>query len=293
MESNKGLTLKNIVSVLFPVLTVLLIQCIVQVADIIVVVITQLASSEKTIRTRSLGTILTEAYNQPMNQTYIVFARYALYIIVFGLWLRKLLAKEDFCSYKKAPSIPAIVILIIAGGLGQLFVDCDLALARPHFKKAFESYDSMTSTVTSANVSWLMLFTLFIVAPIAEEILFRGLITKYLHILFSDIKGKGSKALAIVFQAALFGIYHSNLIQGIYAFVMGLILGYLFFTFKSLIATMIFHVAINTSILFVPQNIFEETGTTVLFSIISTVLFIACIFILTKLNKKACAAKTE
>ena len=51
-----------------------------------------------------------------------------------------------------------------------------------------------------------------------EEILFRGVVLKPLE--------KYGKLLAIVISSLLFAIYHGNIIQGIYAFICGLLLGF-------------------------------------------------------------------
>ena len=65
-------------------------------------------------------------------------------------------------------------------------------------------------------------FTMFlsggIFAPITEEILFRGLIQRTLR--------PYGKRFAIIMSAFAFGIFHGNLLQTPYAFLVGLILGY-------------------------------------------------------------------
>lgn len=57
-----------------------------------------------------------------------------------------------------------------------------------------------------------------ILAPITEEILFRGLIQR-------TVQPFGKK-LAILVSALSFGLFHGNMIQTPYAFVVGLVLGY-------------------------------------------------------------------
>ena len=57
-----------------------------------------------------------------------------------------------------------------------------------------------------------------ILAPVTEEILFRGLIQRTLM--------PWGKRFAILGSAFVFGIFHGNLLQTPYAFVVGLVLGY-------------------------------------------------------------------
>ena len=51
--------------------------------------------------------------------------------------------------------------------------------------------------------------------------------------------------MAIVVQAIMFGVFHMNKLQGIYAFVLGLGLGYIMYLYDSLIITIIIHILFN------------------------------------------------
>lgn len=66
--------------------------------------------------------------------------------------------------------------------------------------------------------SFSMFLYIGLLAPIAEEILFRGL---FLRMLLPY-----GKRFAILSTAFLFGIFHENIVQSPFAFVMGLVLGY-------------------------------------------------------------------
>ena len=64
----------------------------------------------------------------------------------------------------------------------------------------------------------MLAYTCF-VAPVVEEIVFRGAI-------LNSLKPYG-KVFAIVTTSAMFGFFHGDLTQGLFAFIVGLILGYL------------------------------------------------------------------
>ena len=70
------------------------------------------------------------------------------------------------------------------------------------------------------NIGPLLLLYSVLLGPICEELIFRGvtlrLARKALPFWFANL-----------FQAVLFGIYHMNWIQGIYAFAFGILLGYI------------------------------------------------------------------
>lgn len=63
------------------------------------------------------------------------------------------------------------------------------------------------------NEPMIMVIYSVIMGPIAEEVVFRGAVMRTLQ--------KYGKWFAIVASAIFFGVYHSNLPQGIYAFFMG------------------------------------------------------------------------
>lgn len=66
--------------------------------------------------------------------------------------------------------------------------------------------------------SLFILLSVWIIAPVGEELIFRGFLMRYLE--------KYGKLTAIVVTALLFGLFHGNLGQGLNAFAVGLVLGY-------------------------------------------------------------------
>ncbi|TCO72191.1 CPBP family intramembrane glutamic endopeptidase [Marinisporobacter balticus] len=76
--------------------------------------------------------------------------------------------------------------------------------------------DIETASSSSTTIS-MFLYTSFL-GPIAEEIVFRGAVLRKLE--------PYGKLFAIIISAVLFGAFHANLIQGIFATMVGLILGY-------------------------------------------------------------------
>ena len=73
-----------------------------------------------------------------------------------------------------------------------------------------------SASVVEDTVSMFLYAAIF--APIGEEILFRGVLLRLLQ--------RYGKKFAILATAFLFGIFHGNIIQSPYAFLVGLVLGY-------------------------------------------------------------------
>lgn len=77
-----------------------------------------------------------------------------------------------------------------------------------------------------------------IIAPLLEEILFRGII-------FARLREYMSVKVAIVISALIFGIIHGNVVQGIYAFIIGVCLAYIYERYNTLLAAVLFHMSAN------------------------------------------------
>ena len=76
----------------------------------------------------------------------------------------------------------------------------------------------LLESVSGASDTFSMFFYASILAPIGEELLFRGFILRSLR--------PYGKRFAILGSAFFFGLFHGNLLQTPYAFLMGLVLGY-------------------------------------------------------------------
>jgi len=76
----------------------------------------------------------------------------------------------------------------------------------------------LMEAVSGASDTFSMFLYASILAPVAEELLFRGFVLRTLR--------PYGKRFAILGSAFLFGLFHGNLLQTPYAFLMGLLLGY-------------------------------------------------------------------
>lgn len=98
---------------------------------------------------------------------------------------------------------------------------------------------SLAEFVESASASadtFSMFLYICLLAPISEEMLFRGLIMRSLE--------PYGKKFAILASSFLFGIFHGNLVQSPYAFVVGLVLGYVAME-HSMVWAMVLHMINN------------------------------------------------
>lgn len=91
----------------------------------------------------------------------------------------------------------------------------------------------------------IQFLTVVIMAPLTEEILFRGL-------MLGALSKTCNKWLAIVATAIVFGLVHGHPIGIIYASCLGLVLGWLYIKSGSIIAPILFHTVYNFASMFFP-----------------------------------------
>lgn len=96
-------------------------------------------------------------------------------------------------------------------------------------------------------------FALSLLAPVAEEMVFRGAVLRKLL----DHTGHRRRWLAIALSAAVFAVAHGNMAQGLNALLMGLLLGWMYCRTRNVLPGIVLHWVNNTFafvlIKFVPQ----------------------------------------
>ncbi len=163
-------------------------------------------------------------------------------IVLLGLiWYRKAFfapsrGKEKAESEKG--DIPRLVIAILLFAFGMYYVQTlvmnIISAAAPGF---FANYQNLLSTYMG-SATFVSLASSIVLAPVVEEIICRGLILGYAR--------KAMPVwLAIIWQAVLFGVMHLNLVQGIYACIMGLVFGYLCYKGGGIRYTIPLHILCN------------------------------------------------
>ncbi len=134
------------------------------------------------------------------------------------------------------------------------------------------SYENTLHAIDRAPVS-LQILTVIFVSPFMEEIFFRGLI-------YNRIKGYNDIIMATFLTAILFGVYHLNLVQGIYAFVMGIILCMVYERHKSILAPILLHIVANGTSYIIGHNPLSQWISNILIAEIIVTLVELVLFVL-------------
>lgn len=147
-------------------------------------------------------------------------------------------------------------------GLTQIIFSYNSALIEMLLNFFHLSAQSQEESATGANETLSMFIYGSFLAPFGEEILFRGF-------LLQNFKRYGVR-FAIIFSAILFGIYHGNIVQTPFAFILGLLLGYITVSYglKYAIAVHIFNNMVLADFLDRFLQLFSENTATTISTII-------------------------
>ncbi len=174
-----------------------------------------------------------------------VLGYHVISLPIFGLWYY-------FGCGRRKPVNPARiftvrrVLTILVGSLGLCVLANGMVLAEEFITPGLFAQYMELMEAAGFGVSVLTMIASVLLAPIGEEILCRGIILHYCRRAAAGIgTRKMSFWIANVIQALIFGIMHANFVQGSYAFVLGLGLGYLRYRYDSLYPSMLAHFLIN------------------------------------------------
>lgn len=167
-------------------------------------------------------------------------------------------------DYRKVFTLSNILGIAGAGAGGCITLTVFLSLIMSLMPHAFESYNELMKNLEPNGGIITFIYVLFI-GPVSEEMIFRGAIFDRTRLAFGFLVGNA-------LQAMLFGIYHMNLIQGIYAFLLGMVLGMVVYATGSILCSILTHIIFNSTT-YIIQYVFGGS------SAFMAVLFMAVILL--------------
>ncbi|MBO5278429.1 MAG: CPBP family intramembrane metalloprotease [Lachnospiraceae bacterium] len=149
-------------------------------------------------------------------------------------------------------------------------------IAMSGLMKLFPGFEKVAESIYGGSLLEELL-AVALAAPVVEELLFRGLAYRGFKVLWG-------RNIAMFAASLLFGVYHGNFVQGLYAFLIGMLLVYVYEAFGTIWAPVIFHVAANlVSIVMtecldmtvVTESILNELVFTIFFTVTGILAFAA------------------
>lgn len=125
-------------------------------------------------------------------------------------------------------------------GIGMQFVTTFIMiLVMVLLPAAMEEYQELVGDSGLLDYGIMWFISTIVLPPLVEETGFRGLGLTYLK------RAGVPFVVANVLQALAFGLFHGNLVQGIYTFVLGLFMGYVAHRSGSIVPAMLMHAVYN------------------------------------------------
>ena len=128
-------------------------------------------------------------------------------------------------------------LLLVCAAAVCLSVSLNNLILMTDLKEQSETYQKVNASFFSSTV-WVELFGTSVVTPILEEMLYRGLV-------YNRLKRSGRTGMAIVISGLIFGLIHFNLVQFLYAGLIGIFLAVVYETEGTLLVPVLAHAAAN------------------------------------------------
>ncbi len=218
----------------------------------------------------SLGQDASDALVQLSTRAAFVYSivQIALFLPIF----RYLKGREPaFYPTERPRALQLLSAVAIAAGLsgliGLMFQGAEaLGNSVPYVKSVLSDYADLSRAFSGdGNLFWVIASTC-IAVPIAEELIFRGLI-------MNELRRVMPLWVAVVLQGLLFALFHMNTVQTLYVLIPGILLGAVYAWTRSIAVPMVMHVAFNLLGAAVPSALGAGTAYDVVF-------IVECAFIL-------------
>ena len=151
--------------------------------------------------------------------------------------------------------IPEMIMFLVIGAFLGQYGNILVGLFQQYLNP--EVYQETQSLISDGKSIWSLIFWMGIIAPLAEEIIFRWLV-------FLRMRDNMRVVTAALLSGLCFGIYHMNLLQGVYATILGTLFALLLEWSGKLFTSVLLHMGANIWSLIVSDvmlYMLDHTGT--------------------------------
>lgn len=134
----------------------------------------------------------------------------------------------------------AVVCILTAIGVGQLL---NKAILSSGLRQMFQKYTEISENSFENQNLLVLVMCIGVLGSLAEEIVFRGLV-------YTRTKSYLGVGWGLVLSAVTFGVYHGNVLQFIYALLMGFMFALIYEKTGNLLAPVFAHIAANVWAIF-------------------------------------------
>lgn len=190
---------------------------------------------------------------------------------------RREIDNDNKCNYRKKKidskrdekrsSFYKLLLTVILASTSSIAIN--ILFISLHLTENSESYSQVAEHQYGVLFP-IGLFLYGIVSPLAEEIVFRG-------ILYNRMKKIFPVMLSLVLSALLFGLYHGNVVQALYGFLMGILIAYTYEKCGVFLYAFLFHAVANAAVYIITGSpaLYERFITPfngIVFAVVSAIL---------------------
>lgn len=143
-------------------------------------------------------------------------------------------------SDKESKRLSPKIALYLVGLGAMLSLGINFLFSVTGFTKSSEQYQQVAETQFALPL-WLACIFYGVLSPVVEEMVFRGIV-------YRALCRSTTNVIAIIGSALLFGAFHGNVVQMLYAGIMGIGMAYIYQKYQSLWAPILFHGAANIAV---------------------------------------------
>ena len=171
------------------------------------------------------------------DNSVLVFSLCRMCSMIAGMAAVFPMFRKETVDWKGSVRLPVLTVGILAVAMA---LGTNILFSLLHFTELSKSFADVAGQQFMVPI-WQGLLLFGVVSPLAEEIVFRGVI-------YNRLKKYFPVWIAILTSAVLFGGYHGNLVQGIYGFLLGTVIAWLYEVAGKFRIPVMFHAFANISV---------------------------------------------
>ncbi len=217
------------------------------------------------IATTTGNQVIIDAINDPNAITQLLMQHYPIITVLFSLFLIPVYSAYLYFASRRDPRLlfhekprnsdilAGTAMIIGALGVTTLYITFLTWLAEriEYIGRLMADYQRLAGAFTPEVGFFWLVMGITVLAPITEELLFRGIVQ-------GELRRVMSEPLAIILQALIFAAYHMQPVQSSYAILPGLLLGIAYAWSRSIWVPIVMHMVFNFFGSVVPVLIMDD-----------------------------------
>lgn len=231
-----------------------------------------------------IGTVMFPVFDGGKTSDWSNTTHILMYLVMIAVYVPVYIFLYGTVETDKAASIKSVSVgevLCVAAGACIVSAVVGEAIKSAAVAGVFPVFDNVEIILKDGNLI-LSILAVAIFAPVAEELIFRGLV-------FRSFRCIGGFWFAASMSSIVWAVIHLNLVQGIRAVIVGLCLSFIYEKYSRLWMPVLAHMSINiTAAVFDYSGILRDMEFNIYRCVIMMLIMIAAIYIICRYINRKC-----